>query len=237
MGRGNTVIFTITAAILLIGQAYVNNMLYGFLQSSRVTNNPTNSQIEIQAEVYKTQVDNYRTGIEFDSFKEILNKYSGTKKLDKSKLIDVILRESEKYGIEPMLVFAIIETESTFRSWASSNKGAKGLMQIRPFVGKAIANELGLPWEGDKTLLDPYTNVQMGIYYFAELIDIFDNDINTALTAYNYGPSFVKRLLKKQKNIPVGYASRVFNKYGNLSNIHATQKDRFPLKEYIARSG
>jgi soluble lytic murein transglycosylase-like protein len=237
MGRENTVIFTIVAAILLIGQAYVNNILYGFLQSSNVTNNPTNSQIEIQKEVYKNQIDNYRIGIEFDSFREILNKYSGTKKLDKSKLINVILRESEKYGIEPMLVFAIIDIESTFRSWARSYKGAKGLMQIRPFVGKAIANELGFPWEGDKTLLDPYTNVQMGIYYFAKLIDAFDNDINTALTAYNYGPTFVKRLLKKQNNIPGGYASRVFNKYGNLSNLHTTQKDRFPLKPYIIRSG
>lgn len=45
-----------------------------------------------------------------------------------------VLRESEKNNFVPLLVLAIITVESRSKHDAVSARGARGLMQIRPFV-------------------------------------------------------------------------------------------------------
>jgi soluble lytic murein transglycosylase-like protein len=45
-----------------------------------------------------------------------------------------ILRYSEKYSLDPLLVTAVIEVESAARPWARSPKGALGLMQVMPYM-------------------------------------------------------------------------------------------------------
>lgn len=43
-------------------------------------------------------------------------------------------RYSAKYGLDPVLVAAVIEVESSGRPWARSPKGALGLMQVMPYM-------------------------------------------------------------------------------------------------------
>src|SRR4051812_48282744 len=43
-----------------------------------------------------------------------------------------IAQESQKAGFDPLLILAIINVESEFDADALSNKGAQGLMQIKP---------------------------------------------------------------------------------------------------------
>lgn len=43
-------------------------------------------------------------------------------------------RYSAKYGLDPILVAAVIEVESSGRPWARSPKGALGLMQVMPYM-------------------------------------------------------------------------------------------------------
>ncbi|MBM4381847.1 MAG: transglycosylase SLT domain-containing protein [Deltaproteobacteria bacterium] len=43
-------------------------------------------------------------------------------------------RYSEKYGLDPVLVAAVIEVESSGKPWARSPAGALGLMQVMPHM-------------------------------------------------------------------------------------------------------
>lgn len=88
--------------------------------------------------------------------------------------------ESRNYNIDPLWTAALIKTESGFRRTARSEKGALGLMQIRLSTGKGIAEELRLGWDGEKTLLNPYNNVKMGLHYLSWLFERYDKDADAA---------------------------------------------------------
>jgi soluble lytic murein transglycosylase-like protein len=45
-----------------------------------------------------------------------------------------IERYAKQYGLDPLLVTAVIEVESAGRPWARSPKGALGLMQVMPYM-------------------------------------------------------------------------------------------------------
>jgi hypothetical protein len=45
-----------------------------------------------------------------------------------------VMRNSEKYDLDPALVVAVIQQESTARPWVRSPKGAVGLMQVMPYM-------------------------------------------------------------------------------------------------------
>ncbi|MGH7770622.1 MAG: lytic transglycosylase domain-containing protein [Candidatus Binatia bacterium] len=126
---------------------------------------------------------------------------------------ETILEESLKQSLDPMLVMAIIKVESGFRHKAVSSQGARGLMQIRPIVASALAEDLGLKrWEGEKSLDDPVMNVKLGVFYLGYLKERFRN-LKLALTAYNSGPSRVKKTIDNGEALPLGYASRVLSAY------------------------
>ena len=211
-GQGNTLLL-IMAAILLIAQAHfagdINSVTKPYVYKEQKAFEASNA-------VYETYVEIYKKELNLDRIGEVLTGYRALSKVDKTKLVEVILEESNKHNVDPMLILALIEKESTFRRWARSRKGARGLMQIRPFVGRALAKELNLPWKGNKTLYDPYTNIQLGTYYFSKLLNNFDKNIDVALTAYNYGPTYVNRLIRKGKRVPQRYANRVITNYKNL---------------------
>jgi hypothetical protein len=60
------------------------------------------------------------------------------------RIASAVVRYSRKYGIDPVLVTAVLLVESSARPWARSPKGAIGLMQIMPhvIVPSAIAGNL-----------------------------------------------------------------------------------------------
>lgn len=121
---------------------------------------------------------------------------------------DAILMASREHALDPELLLAMIHTESSFRPGVRSRAGAVGLMQLLPATARPIAEELEIPWSGSSTLLDPVANVRLGAWYLAHLRDDFDGDMQLAISAYNLGPSRVKRYLKKGKR-PAWYAGKV----------------------------
>src|SRR5690606_37784651 len=67
---------------------------------------------------------------------------------------DLIQREARKNGLDPAWVAAEIRAESVFNPDARSPADARGLMQVLPSTGAAVARRLGLPWGGAASLYD-----------------------------------------------------------------------------------
>ena len=140
---------------------------------------------------------------------------TGLAAIMKEELAEVIYEEALRYNHDPKLIMALIYAESEFFNWAVSEKGAKGLMQIMPYVAQSLAQEMGIEWMGDRTLFNPFLNIRMGIYYLSQLILDFD-DLGLALTAYNYGPTYVKGLIERKERIPFSYYRKLLTVYQNL---------------------
>ncbi len=145
----------------------------------------------------------------------VIDKYrTGLKEKDKIKITQAIMKQSRIYGYDPLFLTALIITESSFRNWAKSPVGALGLMQIRPRTGKALAREINLPWKGKDTLFDPVKNIALGSYYLDKLLTRFGN-LDTALEAYNHGPTRMSRYVRRGKQ-PIKYSSKVFTIYNGI---------------------
>lgn len=106
----------------------------------------------------------------------------------------IIERYSEQYGLEPALVFALINAESRFNDRAVSNVGASGLMQIMEDTANWIAPMAGLDDFDYSQIFDPEVNIRLGCYYIKMYYDRF-GDMNTALCAYNAGGGRVESWL------------------------------------------
>ena len=144
---------------------------------------------------------------------------TGLPEAEEEALVMIVQQESLFYGYDPMLILSIIKVESTFYNWSKSPAGAMGLMQIRPFVGEAMAREANIEWEGPQTLYDPVSNVRIGTYYLSKLLFRFQ-DLRTALAAYNRGPTAVRSLMREGEGVPRLYATRIITTYGNLKKEH-----------------
>lgn len=140
--------------------------------------------------------------------------HTGLSRLEEVMLAGGILRAAEESRTDYRLILAVIKVESRFSNWATSPKGALGLMQVMPATGRIMARELELPWAGGASLFDPVTNVQIGTSYFAKLRSRY-GDVGTALMAYNRGPG----ALEAQAVIDPSsdeYVSRVMGTYHRL---------------------
>ena len=101
------------------------------------------------------------------------NATSGNEDIDR-----IILEKSKQYGIDPDLVHAVIQQESGYRTSVESSAGAVGLMQLMP----GTAKDLGVT---DRT--DPEQNIDGGIRYLKQMLEMNDNDLDAALASYNGG--------------------------------------------------
>ncbi len=137
---------------------------------------------------------------------------TGFANVTKEELAEVIYEESVRHHHDPKFILALISIESSFQNWSVSERGAKGLMQIMPYVAKSLAEEMGIEWSGDRTLFNPFLNIRLGIHYLSQLIVDFE-DLGLALTAYNYGPTYVKGLVEKKKRIPLHFYRKLLDVY------------------------
>ena len=104
-------------------------------------------------------------------------------------------RFAEEFSVDPLLLWGIIRTESTYRAEVLSRSGAIGLMQIMPATGQDIAGRLKATVT-DEDLKKPEVNVRFGAFYIAAMIRQFGGDWDKALAAYNGGPGNVGKWSK-----------------------------------------
>jgi len=115
-----------------------------------------------------------------------------------SELASAVRRESEAVGLDPVLVLAVIAVESGWEPAAVSERGARGLMQLRRLALQTEEREAGLP-PGD--VHDPVHNVRMGVRYLARMVALFQ-DVDLGLVAYNSGPTRTLSSLLAVEDIP-----------------------------------
>lgn len=152
-------------------------------------------------------------------FKAIEDFQVGFKQEEIGQLANVIYEESDKYKYDPMFVLAIILTESSFRKGQKSYVGARGLMQVIPFVGKDLADRSGVDWIDASTLFDPEINIKLGTLHLFEQILEF-GDINKALVAYNMGETRLRGMLKRNTPLPKKYLNKVLENYKMLKETY-----------------
>jgi len=144
---------------------------------------------------------------------------TGLSPAKKRQVSEALYRESQRYGFEPSLVVALVATESSAFNWSRSHQGAVGLMQLLPVTAEELVNQSAgqtasggeFRWRGEETLYDPLINIKLGLRYLSYLHRQF-GDLQTALTAYNYGPTRVAEWLEAcSEPLPLSYANRVLD--------------------------
>ena len=107
-------------------------------------------------------------------------------------------------GVDPVLAFGLVNTESSFRRTAVSWAGAVGYTQVMPATARWM--DPGIR-RGD--LFETDVNLKLGFEYLAYLLEYYEGDVRLALTAYNRGPGTVDDLLASGRDPENGYADRV----------------------------
>src|SRR2546425_6021057 len=129
------------------------------------------------------------------------------KRLDpalQAKLAEAVLTESERAGSDPLFILALVSVESGFRPHVSSERGAYGLMQLKPSTFAWIAGRNPDLGDGGAVSEDPVVDVRLAIRYFHWLERRFPPP-GEALMAYNPRP---RRLPppKRTRGPPAGRA-------------------------------
>lgn len=151
-----------------------------------------------------------------------------------------IIESGRRNSVDPLLLYAIMHQESTFKPRALSNKGASGLMQLMPGTAARF---------GVKNIWDPKQNIEGGTRYMRFLLDKFEGNVQLALAGYNAGEGavmkygyrippynetqeYVRRISKRYSVIRDPLAARYANSATNEQVAAAQNKDSKPLTIY-----
>ena len=128
-----------------------------------------------------------------------------------SARIDELIRQNgARHGVDPYLIFCVMEHESNFRHRAISPAGARGLMQLMPGTAARF---------GVRNVFDPAQNISGGTRYLKELLKMWDGRVDLALASYNAGEGAV---LKYGMKVPPyretrNYVRLVGSRYGRAA--------------------
>ena len=130
-------------------------------------------------------------------------------------ITNAILYASASYNVDPLLITAVMETESNFYMEAGSPAGAIGLMQLMPATAAGIGVN---PY-------DPLGNILGGTIYLRIQLDNFGGlgayGVTTAVAAYNAGSAAIYQY----GGIPpyretLDYVAKVHRAYMNLYQMY-----------------
>jgi soluble lytic murein transglycosylase-like protein len=124
-----------------------------------------------------------------------------------TRIDHLIKMNAARFGVDPYLVFCVIEQESQFKTFARSPKGAQGLMQLMPGTARRL---------GVRRPYDPADNIMGGVRYLKELLSMFNGRVDLALASYNAGEGAV---MKYGRNVPPyretrEYVKKIGKRYG-----------------------
>lgn len=114
---------------------------------------------------------------------------------------------------------SIVWTESHFKPNALSRVKASGLMQVMPktaeYLEKKMLKNHGIDLSKSSS---NEKNIEMGIFYLSQLSQTFRNNLKFVIVAYNMGPNWVKKRLRKKRHVGVKnlYLNKVVKNYYKL---------------------
>lgn len=133
------------------------------------------------------------------------------------------------HRIDEELLKALIAAESGFDPQAVSPKGAIGLMQVMP----ATAARFGVSGDArqpiERKLAEPQTNIRTGARYLRFLLNLFPQQLELALAAYNAGEGAVQRAGNRIPNI-----KETQNYVRTVMQLYAILKPPPPLRPVAA---
>jgi soluble lytic murein transglycosylase-like protein len=139
----------------------------------------------------------------------------------REKLGDAVLLEANRAGYDPLFVLALVSVESGFRMQATSERGARGLVQMKPSTFAWIsAREPDVGGDDYETGQDPVVDVRLAVRYFRWLERRFGSR-DDALMAYNAGPKRLREY-KLVDEIPERikeYPRRVKREYARFVHV------------------
>jgi len=154
----------------------------------------------------------------------------------RTKLAEAVLTESVRAGYDPLFILALVGVESSFRITVSSERGAYGLMQLKPSTFAWIsAREPDIGADDAAVSEDPVTDVRLAVRYLRWLERRFHTR-NDALMAYNAGPRRL-RDYKRAAQIPRSvreYPRKVMREYRYLARVAGGLDDS--VKVLVARN-
>ncbi|MDE0107144.1 MAG: lytic transglycosylase domain-containing protein [Bryobacterales bacterium] len=100
---------------------------------------------------------------------------------------DRLRSRSERHGLDPYLVAALIRQESEFHAGARSRAGALGLMQIMPGTGRGLFRRLGISGFANRKLTVPDISLRLGTFHLKEVLAQFGGELEKTLAGYNAG--------------------------------------------------
>jgi soluble lytic murein transglycosylase-like protein len=139
-----------------------------------------------------------------------------------------IVESGTRHGVDPVLLYAIMHRESSFKKRALSYKGASGLMQLMP----ATARRFGVT-----NIWDPRQNIEGGARYMRILLNMFDGSVPLALAGYNAGEGAV---LKYGRRVPpyretTEYVRRISERYALMRDPQTARRAPVATRTQLAK--
>ena len=150
--------------------------------------------------------------LHFKLYQEVRSQLSPQHRSKAFRLTQAILRESAKFGFDPVFVAAVIKTESSYNPLSIGGVGEIGLMQIRPETAFWITKKYKISFNNANELKDPVKNVIVGVAYLDYLRSNFPDKAYRYIAAYNMGPKNVRRLMAQNKK-PKQYPTQIYKHY------------------------
>ncbi|TAK36099.1 MAG: lytic transglycosylase domain-containing protein [Chloroflexota bacterium] len=106
---------------------------------------------------------------------------------------------SERFGVDPRLVMAVMRQESGGNPYATSAVGAAGLMQLMPATFASMGYD-------PSRIYEPSLNIEAGTRYLSSTLAAFGGDVYWAVAAYNAGGGQARWLKDTYGYVPASFA-------------------------------
>lgn len=120
-------------------------------------------------------------------------------------------------SVPALLLASVALQESNFDPDAVGARGARGLLQVRPRTAQETSRQLGMEWRGSDSLYEPGVNALLGAAYLRTLRAKFGS-WEAALSAYNMGPTRLRRQIDRGRGASSPYARAVLTRWSSWTD-------------------